>query len=240
MGKLLLFIIFVMSVMTAADSPECWVYAAKSIEDNPAGLAQDSLTAFSARIKDKEIHLVWKIYDLQNISYFIIDRRDSEHRIFEPINLKDRIKKADYIERSTDENRVTSYKFSYTDEPQRDGVFYYRIRAYNSSGNLLFQSEEIKIGISGIKDFILEQNQPNPFNPITTIKYELFSDTHVNLQVFDLIGREIATLVDQFQTKGKYEVQFDISSHSSLTSGIYFYKLQTELYSDVKKMIVSK
>lgn len=237
MSKFLLFVVFVISVVIVTDRNVC---PTDLVGDDPSGLTQDSLTAFSARIKDKEIHLVWKIYDLRNISYFVIERRDSEHRIFEPLNLKERVKKGDYIEKSTDENNVTSYKFSYTDEPQRDGVFYYRIKAYNSSGILIFESEEIKIGISGIKDFIMEQNQPNPFNPVTTIKYELFSDTHVSLQVFDLIGREIATLVDQFQTKGKYEVQFDISSHSALTSGIYFYKLQTELYSDVKKMIVSK
>jgi hypothetical protein len=204
------------------------------------GDSSDVLTAFSAKIKDSEIHLVWKISNLRNISYFIVERRDSEHGIFEPLNADDRVRRSDYIEKSTGENNLRALKFSYTDEPESDGVFYYRVKGYSGSGTLVFESDEIKIGISGIRDFILEQNQPNPFNPVTTIKYELFSDTYVTIKVFDLIGREISTLADQFHTKGKYSVQFDASLHSNLTSGIYFYKLQTDQYSDVKKMILSK
>ena len=204
------------------------------------GDSSDVLTAFTAKIKDSKIHLVWKITNLKNISYFIVERRDSEHRLFEPLNANKRIKKSDYIEKSTEENNVKAYKFTYTDEPQRDGVYYYKIKAVDGGNKLVFESDEIKIGISGIKDFILEQNQPNPFNPMTNINYELFSDTYVTLKVFDLIGREISTLVEEFQTKGKYSVNFDASQHSNLTSGIYFYKLQTEQYSDVKKMILSK
>jgi type IX secretion system substrate protein len=200
----------------------------------------DVLTAFTAKIKESEIHLVWKIANLKNISYFIVERRDSEHRLFEPLNANKRIKKADYIEKATEENNVKAFKYTYTDEPQRDGVYFYKIKAVDASNKLVFESDEIKIGISGIKDFVVEQNQPNPFNPVTTIRYELFSDTYVSLKVFDLIGREITTLVDEFQTKGKYSVNFDASLHSNLTSGIYFYKLQTEQYSDVKKMILSK
>lgn len=202
--------------------------------------SSDVLSAFTAKIKDSEIHLIWKITNLKNISGFVIERRDSEHRLFEPLNANKRVKKSDYIEKATEDNNIKSYKYTYTDGPRRDGVFYYKVKGIDAGNKIVFESDEIKIGISGIKDFILDQNQPNPFNPVTSIKYELFSDTYVTLKVFDLIGREIATLVDQFQPKGKYSVQFDATPHSNLTSGIYFYKLQTELYSDVKKMILSK
>ncbi|MGH2575020.1 MAG: T9SS type A sorting domain-containing protein [Ignavibacteria bacterium] len=206
-------------------------------------LAEDStdlLSAFSAKIKEKEIHLIWKITNLKYISYLIVEMRDVENKIFEPINSNKRVKRNDFIEKSKDENEFQVLKFTYTDEPEKDGVYYYRLKAYNQNNELLFESDEIKIGISGIKDFILEQNQPNPFNPTTSIKYELFSDTYVTLKIFDLIGREITTLIDRFQAEGKYTVEFDASKFSNLTSGIYFYKLTTENYSDVKKMILSK
>lgn len=212
-------------------------------DDNPLpepGDSSDVLSAYTAKIKDNEIHLVWKISNLKSISYFVVERRDSEHSLFEPLNSNKKIRKSDYIEKGSDENNFKMYKFSYSDEPERDGVYYYRIKAIDAADRLVFESDEIKIGISGIKDFILEQNQPNPFNPVTNIRYELFSDMYVVLKVFDLIGREITTLVDQQQTKGKYSVQFDASIHSNLTSGIYFYKLLTDKYSDVKKMIFSK
>ncbi len=236
MNRKILFVLFlVVSIFALSDSLKAQPAPLPEGEDSA-----DVLTAFTAKIKDSEIHLVWKITNLKNITAFVVERRDSEHRLFEPLNANKRIKKADYIEKSDEENNLKSYKYTYADEPERDGVFYYKIRAIDAGNKLVFESDEIKIGISGIKDFIMEQNQPNPFNPVTSIKYELFSDTYVTLKVFDLIGREITTLVDQFQPKGKYTVQFDASPHSNLTSGIYFYKLQTELYSDVKKMILSK
>src|SRR2546428_7099531 len=122
----------------------------------------DVLAAFTAKIKDSEIHLVWKITNLKNISYFIVERRDSEHRLFEPLNANKRIRKSDYIEKGTEENNIKAYKYTYTDEPQRDGVYYYKIKALDGVSKPVFESDEIKIGISGIKDFILEQNQPNP------------------------------------------------------------------------------
>ena len=90
----------------------------------------------------------------------------------------------------------------------------------------------------------LEQNYPNPFNPSTTIKYSIpvetrrgVSSQNVILKVFDVLGREVATLVNKEQKAGNYEVQFDASA---LTSGIYFYKLQSGNFVESKKMILIK
>jgi hypothetical protein len=200
----------------------------------------DMLSAFSARIKDKSIHLNWKITNPENLSYFEIQRKDSKSKNFTAITKNKAVKSDSYYEEYKDENNLTVYKYNFEDEPKFDGVYYYRLKAFDSKGGIIFESDEIKIGISGIKDFILEQNHPNPFNPSTSIKYELFSETHVTLKVYDLIGREIATLVNESQGKGEHSVVFDASKFSNLTSGIYFYKLSTENYSDVKKMILTK
>jgi hypothetical protein len=90
--------------------------------------------------------------------------------------------------------------------------------------------------------FILYQNYPNPFNPFTVIKYTLPSSVSVKLKVFDMLGREIITLVNEEQEAGSYEIKFDGSvlsqKGSSLTSGIYIYKLQANSFSVSKKMIL--
>jgi hypothetical protein len=87
------------------------------------------------------------------------------------------------------------------------------------------------------KDFSLSQNFPNPFNPTTSLLYTIGSRQFVTLKVYDLLGREIATLVNEEKTAGSYEVEFD---GSDLTSGIYFYQLKAGTYSETKKMILLK
>lgn len=80
-------------------------------------------------------------------------------------------------------------------------------------------------------------NYPNPFNPTTVIQYQLPKDTRVNLEIYDILGREVATVVDGQQTAGYHEVEFD---GSRFASGVYFYRLATPTYSKVRKMILMK
>jgi len=93
------------------------------------------------------------------------------------------------------------------------------------------------------KDFYLSQNYPNPFNPVTSIQYAVSSRQFVTLKVYDILGREVATLVNEEKSEGKYEVEFS-TGHSgevrNLTSGIYFYRLQTGNFIETKKMILMK
>jgi len=86
-------------------------------------------------------------------------------------------------------------------------------------------------------DFILEQNYPNPFNPTTKIRYSIPEHSSVTLKVFNLLGEEIETLFNGEQSAGVYEATFDASN---LSSGIYFYTLQTDNFSSSKKMILIK
>jgi hypothetical protein len=74
----------------------------------------------------------------------------------------------------------------------------------------------------------LEQNYPNPFNPTTTIRYALPMDGRVSLRVYDIAGREVATLVDDHKRAGSYEVRFNANSGKPLASGVYFYRLRTQ------------
>jgi hypothetical protein len=86
-------------------------------------------------------------------------------------------------------------------------------------------------------NFKLYQNYPNPFNPITKIQYSIPQNGDVSLKVYDMLGREVQTLVNGYKKAGDYSVIFD---GSKLSSGVYIYKLQAEQYSDMKKMVLIK
>jgi photosystem II stability/assembly factor-like uncharacterized protein len=85
--------------------------------------------------------------------------------------------------------------------------------------------------------FSLQQNYPNPFNPTTVIEYQLPKSSFVSLKVYDILGREVKTLVNGYKTLGKYSVSFDASNFAS---GVYFYRLKSDVYSSIKKMILMK
>ena len=86
-------------------------------------------------------------------------------------------------------------------------------------------------------EYTLEQNYPNPFNPGTKISWQSPVSSHQTLKVYDLLGNEVATLVDEFKEAGSYEINFDASG---LTSGVYFYKLQAGSFIEIKKMVLLK
>jgi hypothetical protein len=87
------------------------------------------------------------------------------------------------------------------------------------------------------KDFVLFQNYPNPFNPTTVINYFLPVAGHVVVKVYDMLGREVATLVNEQKPAGSYHVAFDARL---LSSGVYFYSLQSKSFKDTKEMVLIK
>jgi hypothetical protein len=86
-------------------------------------------------------------------------------------------------------------------------------------------------------DFSLSQNYPNPFNPTTSLQYAIGSRQYITLKIFDLLGREVTTLVNEEKPAGEYEIEFDAAN---LPSGIYFYQLQGGAFVETKKMILLK
>jgi hypothetical protein len=86
-------------------------------------------------------------------------------------------------------------------------------------------------------DYSLSQNYPNPFNPTTKIRFNVANDGLISIKLYNLLGQEVKILLNEFKEKGIYEVDFDASS---LSSGIYFYRLQAGNYTAVKKLQLLK
>ncbi|MBI5404309.1 MAG: T9SS type A sorting domain-containing protein [Ignavibacteriae bacterium] len=102
----------------------------------------------------------------------------------------------------------------------------------------------VNVGLTGIvsnteipKSYSLSQNYPNPFNPVTKISYALPKDGFTTIKIYDVLSREIATLVSENKTAGYYSVDFDASAFSS---GVYFYKLESGAFSEIKRMMLIK
>ena len=107
------------------------------------------------------------------------------------------------------------------------------IAVFNSAGVLSVKNQET----SSLSNFHLFQNYPNPFNPTTTINYQLPQTGYVTLKVYDMLGREVTTLVNEEKYKGSYSVNFDASK---LASGVYIYRIKIKDYMSSKKMLFLK
>ncbi|MCL5029784.1 MAG: T9SS type A sorting domain-containing protein [Bacteroidetes bacterium] len=122
--------------------------------------------------------------------------------------------------------------------------------AWTNAGSPLPSTTEVTEIKNAINTFELYQNYPNPFNPSTTIKYTILSTNSplhggaggrlVTLKVYDILGGEVTTLVNEVQSPGNYSVQFGNNLNKGLTSGVYFYKLSAGNYIQIKKMILLK
>ncbi|AFH47900.1 5'-Nucleotidase domain protein [Ignavibacterium album JCM 16511] len=123
--------------------------------------------------------------------------------------------------------------------------YYWKVRTNNDGGVSPWSDVyHFTINLTDVEDeqqlptgFALLQNYPNPFNPTTIIKYQLPVNSNVTLKVYDVLGKEVATLVNGYKSAGRYEVEFNTTS---LSSGVYFYQLKTGSFVETKKMIILK
>ncbi len=127
-------------------------------------------------------------------------------------------------------------QYQYTDRPVEGGTYYYRLKQIDFNGTFMY-SKTLEVNLIIINSYTLEQNYPNPFNPSTTIGYELPASADVVIKVFDVLGNEVATLVNGKQNAGVHEVKFDGTQHGS---GIYIYRMTTGITAVTKKMILMK
>jgi|WetSurMetagenome_2_1015567.scaffolds.fasta_scaffold07288_5 hypothetical protein len=198
----------------------------------------------------KEQFLPWMTVDQKNghIYFVFYDRRNYTNNATDV-----------YIARSTDGGSTFSnILISSTPFTPTSGTFfgdYTNITAYNGrvrpiwarlQGTLSVLTAMIDFSSSVTNttsnipsEYKLEQNYPNPFNPTTQINYSVKENSYISLKVYNLVGQEIATLVNSIKQAGNYSINFDISEYN-MPSGVYFYKLNADNYTETKKMIVTK
>ncbi len=127
--------------------------------------------------------------------------------------------------------------YSFTDYNTSAHNVFYRLKQIDFDGTIKY-SKQIEVNIPEVPlNFSLSQNFPNPFNPSTLIKYSIPNANIVILKIYDVLGSEITTLVNEFKNAGTYEVNFNALN---LSSGIYFYKIKSGNFNETKKMLLLK
>ncbi len=132
-------------------------------------------------------------------------------------------------------------EYSFTDKNLSSGKYSYRLKQIDRDGQFTYsQSVEVIIDRTPT-EFALMQNYPNPFNPSTTIQYSVPVSSHVSLKVFNLLGQEVAALVNVSQEAGNYSVPFNsIEGAFPLSSGVYIYRLEAGSFIATKKLTLTK
>jgi hypothetical protein len=204
------------------------------------------LSSFSAENVDGEVVLKWQTATETNNQGFEIQRlQDSKIEKLEGWG------RVGFVEGKGTTTEMQSY--SLTDKPE-PGSYKYRLKQIDYDGTFAY-STEIEAEVNAPSVFSLGQNYPNPFNPTTKIKYQIplgfaaspFSKGgneggFVTLKVYDILGNEVATLVNEEQAPGTYEVEFSVAqvSRPEITSGVYFYQLKAGNFIETKKMLLLK
>lgn len=181
------------------------------------------LLSFSANYSNGFINLNWTTVSEINNRGFEIERS----------NDKSNWRLIGFKEGSGTTTEQQSYFFADELDNINDNTLYYRLKQMDYNGTFDY-SDVIEIEVSP-SSFSLHQNYPNPFNPSTVIKYQLPVSSQVSLKVFDVLGNEVVTLVNENKSAGSYEVELN---SSSLSSGIYIYQLRTAGFLQAKKMIL--
>jgi subtilisin family serine protease len=187
------------------------------------------LTSFSATTIGSTVKLNWNTATEINNYGFEIERKEgnSQSTIYN-------YEKIGFINGNGNSNSPKSY--SYQDNSVFAGKYLYRLKQIDNDGQFEY-SEVIEIDLGLPTEYELTQNYPNPFNPITKISWQSPIASYQTLKVYDVLGNEVVTLVDEFRDVGSYEVEFDASN---ISTGIYFYKLQSGSFVETKKMILLK
>jgi hypothetical protein len=182
------------------------------------------LKSFTASVSKSDVLLNWSTATEINNQGFEIQRSKAGND-YEQIG---------YVPGHGTTTEIQTY--SYTDLKVASGNYTYRLKQIDFNGTFDY-SDEVAVEVTAPVEFALEQNYPNPFNPSTVIKYSIPTEGFVNLAVYNLLGKEVALLVNGVQEAGRYEINFDASK---LASGIYVYSLKSGSFNSVKKMLLMK
>jgi len=186
------------------------------------------LTSFTASANSNSVTLNWSTATETNNNGFEVHR-----------NSGDGFVAVGFVRGMGTTTEVQNYSF--VDNSLVPGTYTYRLKQVDYDGTFEY-SNEIEVEVLAPQEFALNQNYPNPFNPSTMISFSLAVESKVSLKIFDILGQEVLTLVNQNLGAGSHEYTFDASRYNS---GVYFYRVEAtgidgRNFSSVKKMILTK
>lgn len=195
------------------------------------------LKSFTASVNGNSVKLNWSTATETNNRGFEIERCQRSNA-----NIQMDWEKIEFIKGKGTTTEAQSYSF--IDNNLNAGKYSYRLKQIDFSGKFEY-SDEIEVEIISPNEFVLEQNYPNPFNPTTKIRFSIpnvtlsssKSEIRTTLKVYDVLGNEIATLVNEYKESGNHQIEFDAGN---LSSGVYYYRLQIDNVSVTKKMILQR
>ncbi len=191
------------------------------------------LLSFSTSVKSNNVALYWSTASEMNNRMFEIQRAAGNAG-------QDNL---DWKTIGSVEGKGTTTEksdYSYTDESPVNGISYYRLKQIDFDGTFKILNAEM-VEFTQVKDYALEQNYPNPFNPSTVINYSIPVAGQVKLTVYNLLGSEVAVLVNEYKESGNYSVEFSTEDlKNSLGSGVYIYTLKAGSFTQTRKMVVLK
>ncbi len=195
--------------------------------DDSNGALPVELSSFTAKVlKSGGVQLNWRTEtEISNYGFEILRSTQYDSTWM----------KIGFVEGNGNSNSPKDYSF--TDEVIKYGSYAYRLKQIDTDGQFQY-SKVIEVDAGKIPDgFVLEQNYPNPFNPVTTIKFSISHSGNVKLTVYNLLGEEIAELVNRFKEAGIHTINFDASS---INSSIYIYKIEANGFVQSRKMTLIK
>jgi hypothetical protein len=186
------------------------------------------LTAFTGVANDLDIKLNWSTATELNNNGFEVQRKTNKD--FATVGFV-----------KGNGTSTNSHNYSFVDKQLQPGVYYYRLKQIDFNGKYEYSSIIEVLVVQGMK-FDLMQNYPNPFNPETAIKYSIPQDGKVTVKIYNVTGKEVATLVDKDMLAGTYEVKWNSMDNigNTVTSGVYFVKLSSGNFVETKKMLYLK
>lgn len=187
------------------------------------------LISFNLSPKNEIVRLSWQTASELNNSGFEVERSG-------PASKPAMWEKIGFIAGAGTCDTIKYYFFS--DKLKSPGRYSYRLKQVDFDGSYKY-SKVLTCNFEVSGKFILYQNYPNPFNPSTVISYQLPAACLVTLKIYDILGNEIATLVNEFQQAGIKNFEFNIRNYN-LSSGIYIYRIQTDSFRAEKKLLLIK
>jgi Secretion system C-terminal sorting domain len=187
------------------------------------------LTSFNASVNQGNVTLNWSTATENNNKGFQVQRKTANGQY----------QNVTFVDGHGTTTELQNY--AYVDKNIANGNYSYRLKQIDFNGTFDY-SKEINVAVNSPATFSLKQNYPNPFNPTTKIDFSLAIDSKVTLRIYDVLGRQIAELLNSGMSTGVHTINFNAAN---LTSGVYFYKLEAKgvngkNFTSVKKMILTK